>query len=158
MDIFIAIMALLLGLVGVVGSILPIIPGPPIGYIGLLILQLQEQAPFSTKYLVIWSLVVIGITALDYVIPQLGTKKWGGTKYGIWGSTIGLIVGLFFGPVGMIVGPMVGAFLGELYHQKDGDKALRAAFGSFIGFLVGTGLKLVCTVIICYQIVVNGLI
>ncbi len=159
MDIFIAIIALLIGLIGVIGSILPIIPGPPLSYLGLLILQLQETPPFSTRFLIIWLIVVIAITALDYIVPQMGTKKWGGSRYGVWGSTIGLILGLFFfPPFGFIIGPMVGAFVGEMIYQKDKDKAFRAAVGSFIGFLAGTALKLICTLVICYQIVYNGLI
>ncbi len=157
MDIFWAVLAVLLGLIGIIGSFLPVLPGPPISFFGLLILQLQEEAPFSLKYLLIWLVVVIIITALDYVVPLLGTKKWGGSKYGIWGSTIGLVLGLFlFPPFGFIIGPMIGAFVGEVIYQKDRDKAFRAAVGSFIGFLAGTALKFVCTAIILYQIVSNG--
>jgi uncharacterized protein YqgC (DUF456 family) len=106
-------------------------------------LQFKEQSPFSTKFLIIWAVVVIAVTALDYVVPAYGTKKFGGTKYGIWGCTIGLIVGLWMGPIGIILGPFLGALIGELIGGKSSDIAFKAAVGSFVGFLVGTLLKLI---------------
>lgn len=88
--------------------------------------------------------VMVVITALDYFIPMWGTKRFGGTKAGVTGSTIGLIVGLFLGPIGIVVGPFLGALAGELITAPDEFKrALRSATGSFVGFLLGTGLKLI---------------
>jgi uncharacterized protein YqgC (DUF456 family) len=81
---------------------------------------------------------------LDYVIPAWGTKRYGGTKYGVWGSTIGVFVGMFFGAIGIIVGPLVGAIVGELIGGKGQKEALRAGWGSFVGILCGTVLKLIC--------------
>jgi hypothetical protein len=82
---------------------------------------------------------------LDYIIPALGTKKFGGSKYGIIGTTVGLLIGLIFlGPFGIIIGPFIGAFTGELIHDNENsNRALKAAFGSFIGFLFSTGLKFI---------------
>jgi uncharacterized protein YqgC (DUF456 family) len=82
---------------------------------------------------------------LDYIIPALGTKKFGGSKYGIIGTTVGLVVGLIFlGPFGIIIGPFVGAFIGELiYDNENSNRAFKAAIGSFIGFLFSTGLKFI---------------
>lgn len=138
-------------LVGIIGCFLPIIPGPPLSYSGLLVLQFKEQSPFSTRFLIIWALVVVAVTALDYVVPAYGTKKFGGTKYGIWGCTIGLILGFWLGPMGIILGPFLGALIGELIGGKDSNQALKAAFGSFVGFLVGTLLKLiVCGIMAWY--------
>ena len=129
--------------VGLVGCFLPIIPGPPLSYMGLIVLQFKEQSPFSSKFLIVWAVVVVAVTALDYVVPAYGTKKFGGTKYGIWGCTIGLILGLWFGPMGIILGPFLGALIGELIGGKDSNQAFKAALGSFVGFLVGTLLKLI---------------
>lgn len=138
-------------LVGLLGCFLPIIPGPPLSYLGLLALQLKEQAPFSTRFLLIWAGVVLAVSVLDYVVPAYGTKKFGGTSYGIWGCTIGLIIGFWLGPMGIIIGPFLGALIGELIGGKNSDQALKAAFGSFVGFLVGTLLKLiVCGVMLWY--------
>jgi len=133
----------ILMVVGLVGCFLPIIPGPPLSYMGLIALQFKEQSPFSTKFLIILAVVVVAVTALDYVVPAYGTKKFGGTKYGIWGCTIGLIVGLWMGPIGIILGPFLGALIGELMGGKSSDVAFKAAFGSFVGFLAGTLLKLI---------------
>jgi len=96
MDIVWNVMAALLILAGIAGCFLPIIPGPPLGYLGLLILQLQESPPFETTFLLIWAGIILAVSAMDYVIPPLATKKFGGSKQGIWGSTIGLVVGIFF--------------------------------------------------------------
>jgi uncharacterized protein len=153
MDILWIILGGLLMLVGLAGCILPFLPGPPLCYIALLLQQLKEEAPFTSKFLWIWAGVTVAVVVLEYVIPVYGTRKYGGTKYGIWGCTIGLIAGFWFGPVGIIVGPFVGALIGELIGNAQSDQALRAAFGSFIGFLAGVVLKLiVCCVMLYYFI------
>lgn len=133
-------------LAGMIGCFLPVLPGPPLAYFGLLIQQLKSSSPFSTKFLIVFLLITIGITLLDYIIPVYGTKKFGGSKYGVWGSTLGLLIGLFFGPLGIIAGPFIGALIGELLATSDPAQALKAATGSFIGFLAGTFLKLMVCV------------
>jgi uncharacterized protein len=143
MDVFLLVVGCILMLLGLAGCVLPFLPGPPLCYAALLIQQLQTVPPYTTKFLVIWAVVTVVVTALDYVIPVYGTKKYGGTKYGMWGCVIGLIAGIWIGPVGIIIGPFVGAFVGELLANSSSEQALRAAFGSFMGFLVGTLLKLV---------------
>jgi uncharacterized protein len=135
-------------ILGILGCILPVIPGPPIAWLSLLLLQIAEKdpRPFSTQTLVIWGVVTLLVTILDYVVPAWGTKKFGGSKYGTWGSTLGLLIGLFFGPPGIIIGPFAGAVIGELIGGKSTKVALKAGFGSFIGFLAGVLLKLVVAV------------
>ena len=135
-------------LLGIAGCILPIIPGPPIAYISLLLLQITEkdQRPFTRETLILWAIVTVIVTILDYIVPVWGTKKFGGSKYGTWGSTIGLLGGLFFAPPGIILGPFIGAFGGELLGGKNTREAFRAGLGSFIGFLTGVLLKLVVSV------------
>jgi uncharacterized protein len=135
---------------GIAGSILPVLPGPPISFAGMLLLQLTNNPPFTTNQLIFWGVVVAAVTLLDYFIPVWGTKKFGGSKYGTWGSTIGLIFGLFLGPAGIIAGPFLGALIGELIGGKDSQSALKSAFGSFIGFLAGTVVKLVTTIIMAF--------
>lgn len=130
-------------LVGIIGCFLPVLPGPPLAYVGLLIQQLKSSSPFSSRFLIVFLLITIVITVLDYFIPIYGTKKFGGSRFGIWGSTLGLLMGLFFGPIRIIVGPFIGALIGELMATSEPTKAFKAATGSFIGFLAGTFLKLV---------------
>ena len=153
MDIALLILAGLCMLVGLIGCIVPGLPGTPIAYAGLWIAQATERVDFSWQVLLIWGIVTIVVSVLDYVVPALGTKKFGGTRWGVWGSTIGVFVGLFFGAVGVIVGPLVGAILGELLGGKKMAEALRAGWGSFIGLLCGTVLKLICCGLMATQLI-----
>ena len=143
MDIFLLVLAFLFMLIGIIGCIVPGLPGTPIAYVGLWIAQATERVDFSWQFLLIWGIVVIVISVLDYIVPAWGTKQFGGTKWGVWGSTIGVFVGLFFGASGVILGPLVGAIVGELIAGKQLQEAIRAGWGSFIGILFGTILKLV---------------
>ena len=131
---------------GILGCVLPVIPGPPLSYLGLLLLHFTEKYQFSPRFLIIWALITGVVYALDYIIPAWGTKKFGGSKRGVWGSIIGLVIGLFFfPPFGIIIGPFVGAVVGELTVGKDSNAALKSGFGSFLGFLLGTLLKLIAS-------------
>lgn len=143
MEWFWIILGIILLIVGIAGSILPILPGPPIAYAGLIIQQFREPDPFTSKFLWIWAGIVVISLILDYMIPVWGTKKYGGTKYGIWGCAIGFLLAFWMGPLGMIIGPFIGAFAGEMIAGQDSKKSFRAAVGSFAGFLLGTFLKLV---------------
>ncbi len=136
-------------ILGIIGAFLPILPGPITGWVGLLILHFTKAVPQDWTFLGITLFIAVLIYVLDYIIPALGTKKFGGSKYGMYGTTIGLLIGLiFFPPFGIIIGPFVGAFLGELmFDSKDSSRAIKAAFGSFIGFLFSTGLKFITGVI-----------
>lgn len=146
MDIVLIILGVICTVVGILGCFLPIIPGPPISFLGLMLIHWTESVDLDSNTLWLWGFVMAAVTALDYIVPVYGTKKFGGTKRGVWGSTLGLIAGLFFfPPFGIIIGPFVGAFLGEMSASPDSKKALRAAFGSFLGFLVGTLLKLIAS-------------
>ena len=143
MDIVLLVLAFFMMLIGLIGCIVPGLPGTPIAYIGLLIAQATEKIHFSWQFLLIWGVVVVIISVLDYVVPAWGTKHYGGTKWGVWGSTIGVFVGLFFGAMGVIFGPLVGAVIGELISGKQLNDALKAGWGSFVGILFGTILKLI---------------
>ncbi len=145
MDIFLLFLGLFFMILGIIGAFLPVLPGPITGWVGLLLLHLTKVVPQDWTFLGITLAIAIVIYVLDYIIPALGTKKFGGSKYGIYGTTIGLIIGLiFFPPFGIIIGPFVGALIGELmYDSQDSRRALRAAVGSFIGFLFSTGLKFI---------------
>ncbi len=149
MDLAIVVIAFFLILVGLIGSFIPIIPGPITSWIGLLILHQASFMESNFTFLAITFSIAVGIFILDYFIPLIGAKKFGGTKSGIFGATLGLIVGLFFlGPLSIFLGTFLGAFLGELIHDpKNKRTALLAATGSLIGFLTGVFLKFSVTVI-----------
>ena len=144
-DVILIILGSICVFVGIIGCFLPIIPGPPISYFALLLVHWTEKAQLGSTTLLIWAVVTLAVTALDYVVPIWGTKKFGGTKRGAWGSTLGLVVGFFFAPFGIILGPLIGAFLGEMTASPDTQKAMRSAFGSFLGFLAGTLFKIIAS-------------
>lgn len=151
LDSLLVILGVVLMLAGLAGCILPFLPGPPLCFAGLLLQQLKTEPVFSATFLWVWAGITLVVTVLDYVIPVYGTKKFGGTSYGVWGCTIGLIVGFFLGPLGIILGPFIGAFIGEMMANADTHKAFKAALGSFIGFLLGTVVKLVvCGIMVWY--------
>ena len=144
MEVVLLVLAFICLVVGIIGCIVPGLPGTPVAYAGLWIAQATERVDFSWQMLLVWGIVTIVVSVLDYVVPAWGTKQFGGTKYGVWGSTIGVFVGLFAGPWGVILGPLVGAVVGELLGGKAAAEAIRAGWGSFIGLLFGTILKLIC--------------
>lgn len=143
MDLILIIIGAILIVVGFIGAFLPIIPDTPLSYVGLLLLQFTNPTPFSLTFMIIWALVVVVLVIIEHAIPIWGTKQFGGTSWGVWGSVIGLIIGLFFSPVGIIVGPLAGAFIGEIVGGKDRRQAFQAAWGSFLGLLLGTLLNVI---------------
>lgn len=151
MDTILIILGAIAILVGIVGSLLPILPGPPLAWVGLLLLHFSDYGQFTARFLIITGIVTIIITVLDYLIPIWSTRRLGGTKAGQRGAAIGIILGFFIGPFGIVLGPLIGAFVGEmLYKPKDHRRAFKAALGSFAGFLFSTGIKLIWCLLIAW--------
>jgi len=151
MDYLLVILGGIMMIVGILGCLLPVLPGPPLSFAGLLLLHFTSFADFSSTFLITWGCVTILVTVLDYVVPIWGTKKFGGSKYGMWGAGIGLVVGLFFlPPIGMIVGPFAGAIIGEAITGKNASGSFRAGLGSFLGFVAGVGLKLAASIVMTF--------
>jgi uncharacterized protein YqgC (DUF456 family) len=145
-DIAILIFCIILHVVGIIGCVAPVIPGPLVSFVGLWLLDYTRWADFSLTFIVVFLAIAVLVTAIDFIVPVLGTKKFGGTKWGVRGATIGLIVGFFFfPPFGIILGPFIGAFLAEMIEKDDLRKAIRSAWGSLVGFLAGVGLKLMAS-------------
>ncbi|WP_242131370.1 DUF456 domain-containing protein [Aestuariivivens marinum] len=148
MDIFLIFVASLFMVLGIIGSFLPILPGPLTSWVGLLIVHFTEGIPMNTSFLVITLITALLIWVLDYIIPAIGTKRFGGSRLGMIGTTLGLIIGLFTPiPGGIIIGPFLGALVGELINRNDSKIAFKAAFGSFIGFLTSTFIKFIVAII-----------
>jgi len=161
METFIAVAAIILGIIGIIGSIVPGIPGPPISWLGMLFIYAWGAGtnsagdPMSLTLLLVWLGIVIVVSILDYIVPAYFTKVTGGSKYGSWGAIIGLFVGLIVPPVGMIVGSLLGAFIGELiFAAKPPADSVKSALGAFIGFIFGTGLKLITSAVMMFYIVI----
>ena len=157
------IAAVILALIGLVGAVVPGITGTPFSFLALLALSFISGIDYPTRFLVIMGVIGAVVFALDYVVPVWGTKRFGGSKAGVKGSTIGLFVGLFitlFFPIGFIavlLGPFIGAYLGEKSAGTDDHLAWRSAFGSFVGFLFGTGIKIIYA-FVCIFFVVRDLV
>jgi len=156
MDYFLLAIAVVLIIVGLIGCVLPIIPGPPLSFLGLLTLHFTKfgEGEYTTNFLLILALIATVVTVIDFVVPVWGTKKFGGTKAGMWGATIGLIIGMIFlGPLGLIFGPLVGAIIGESIKGANNKDAFKAGLGAFFGFLMGVGLKLAASVYITWHFI-----
>ncbi|MDO1513368.1 DUF456 domain-containing protein [Maribacter confluentis] len=150
MDIVLLVLGFIFMLIGILGSFLPVLPGPPISWIGLLLLYMTKAISMNWTFLGITLAIALIVFALDYIIPAMGTKKFGGTKAGVIGTTIGLVVALIFpilGPFGIIIWPFIGALVGELLNKADKKTATKAAFGSFLGFLTGTFIKFLVAIV-----------
>ena len=152
MEVVLIVLGLIVSLVGVIGCILPVLPGPPLSFIALILLSMARGwQPFSATFLLAMAALTILVTVLDYVVPAAGAKKYGASRMGVWGSVIGMFIGLFvMPPWGMVVGAFVGAVAGELFSGKEGKKALKAGWGVFVGNLVGVGLKLAASIIMLF--------
>ena len=161
MDAIVSILAILAGIIGVAGSILPGLPGTPVSWVGLLLLYIWGNGTnaageeMTLRTLIVWGIVVAVVSVVDYFVPIYFTKVTGGSKYAERGAIVGLIAGIILTPIGMILGSFLGAFLFELYYTRQGSmQALKAAVGSFLGFITGTGLKTIVAVLIMWKIIV----
>lgn len=146
------IVAVICAIIGIIGCVVPILPGVPIVYLGIL-LRYWQGVPYSDTSLVVWAVIAVGVTLLDNFLPAVMTKKFGGSKAATRGSLIGILVGMFFGPLGIIFGPFLGALVGELTHDgSNSARAFKVAFGSFAAFICGTGIKLVAAIYLTLKV------
>ena len=156
MDVVLIILGVLFLIGGIAGCFLPVLPGPPLAFLALIFLQLTDKSPFSTKFLLMWAAIIAVVTLLDFLIPPFTTKRFGGSRYGVIGCTVGIIAGIFlFPPLGIVIFPFIGALIGEFIRGQKRETALRAAFGSFIGFLTGILLKLTVSIVMVYYFFTN---
>lgn len=147
------ILGIVLMIIGIIGCLVPVLPGPPVSFLGLILLHVSRFGQFSSTTLIIMAAITVAVTVLDYIVPVWGTKKFGGSKYGTRGATVGLVIGLFLGPLGIIIGPLAGAVVGELIFRDDIKYAFKAGFGSLLGFLTGIGLKLAASFLMTFYFV-----
>jgi uncharacterized protein YqgC (DUF456 family) len=152
-DYVLVTIGIIIMILGIIGCLVPVLPGPPLSFLGLLLLHFTKFGHFATWTLIIFAGIAVAVSVLDYLVPIWGTKKFGGSKYGTRGAAVGLVVGLFLGPVGIIIGPLIGAFIGEMIFKDDFNYAFKAGFGSLVGFLTGVGLKLAASFVMTFYFV-----
>lgn len=156
METLLIVLGSLFVIAGIIGAFLPMVPGPPLSYIGILILHFSQDGLFSWLFLISWGIVVVITVTLDTLMPAEGARRTGGSRMGIYGAFLGGVFGFFFfPPAGLLFGPIVGAFIGEVIAGKNSDSALRSALGSFVGYLVATGLKVGVAIILAYYFFSN---
>jgi uncharacterized protein YqgC (DUF456 family) len=125
MEIALLVVAFIFLVLGLLGAVVPVLPGPPLGYVGILLLHKSGYASFSMVFLLIWAGIAVAVTVMDYFLPSILAKKFGGSKAAAIGAFLGLLAGIFFfPPFGFIVGSFFGAFFGELIHINN-EKAQR---------------------------------
>jgi len=131
-------------LVGIAGCVLPLLPGPVLIFLGLLVLALLKDffPPLTPTLMIVMAILTVIVTIGDYMIPLWGAKKYGTSKWGIWGSVAGMAIGLLFSPFGMLIGAVIGAVAVEWLVQKEKGKAFKAGWGVIVGSLLGAVLKL----------------
>ena len=149
LSVLLAIVAGILLVVGFIGTFVPVLPGAPLAWAGLLAAYFSSYCEISLAALIVTGVIAVAVSILDNLLPVIMTKKFGGSKAATTGATIGLIVGFFTGPVGIILGPFLGALIGEMIHKNGKTEGVfKAAFGAFMGFLTGTGIKMIC--VLCF--------
>ena len=133
-------------IVAYIGTFYPIIPSVVFMIIGYIVYGLFFSfTELTWLFWVIQLLFVVLLFGADMAANAFGVKKFGGTKAGVWGSTIGLLFGPFIIPVaGILIGPFLGAVLAELIVTREGVKqAIKSGIGSLIGFLTSSVVKII---------------
>lgn len=155
LEIAVIIVGSILIFLGLAGSLLPILPGPPLSFIGLLLLALVRtfSSPLTPTLIIVMGLLTVAAVAADHIIPVWGARRYGASKWGLWGSVTGMVIGIFFSPWGMLLGGLVGAVVAEWLAYRETGQALRAGWGVIVGILLGTVLKLVLSAVMVYYFV-----
>ncbi|RZA16474.1 MAG: DUF456 domain-containing protein [Lysobacteraceae bacterium] len=142
------VIATVLVLVGLAGTVLPALPGVPLVFAGLLVAAWADGFEHvHWAWLVVLGLLTAFSMVIDVWATALGAKRVGASRLAIAGALVGTVAGLFLGPLGLVFGPFAGALAGELLHRRslqghDLGHATRVGFGTWIGILAGTVLKL----------------
>jgi len=148
-EIIILILSIVLMVVGLAGVVLPFVPGVPLVWLGLFIFASATGfKTISLLVVIIFLILTVALTALDFLAPMWGAKKYRASKWGVIGSFLGAIVGIFtLGVWGIIIGPFLGALVGELIAGRGKKQAFKSALGALVGFLVGTLVRLIVVLI-----------
>jgi uncharacterized protein len=148
MDIALYLLSAVLVLIGLAGTILPALPGIPLIFAGLWLAAGLDRY----QHVGAWWLSIIAVLGaigfvVDFVATALGAKRVGASRLAIWGAAIGTLVGIFFGILGLVLGPFVGAVAGELLSGTSVLRSTQVGIGTWLGLLFGTIVKLVISLV-----------
>lgn len=132
-------------IIGLIGCIIPGLPGTPLCWGALLASFFAPLSSTGWPVLVITGVITVAVEIINDFVPSFFTKHAGGSKAGSIGSIVGVFAGVITGQIWAIfLGPFIGAFIGEIIHDHtDKDRALKSALWAFLGFITGSGLKLI---------------
>ena len=152
-EIALSVLALVIFVGGIVSCVLPPLPGPVVAFVGLVVGKFIPSAGIGWVPVAVWGGVVLVVTLADNFFSVAAVKRAGGTKAAIWGGLVGLLVGFFFGPVGILLGPLIGAIIGEYLATQEWRRAIRSGWWSFLGLLFGIAAKVaVCLSMMAYLV------
>lgn len=147
MEIAVWSLTILLSLVGLLGVLVPLLPGTTLILVGMVLHKLLLPESISWGAIigigVIWLVSVI----VDFLGVLLGTKLFGGGKWGMAGAGAGAIIGMFFSLPALILGTIFGAVMAERYvAKKTRRESLVAGAGAAVGFVLSIIGRLACGV------------
>lgn len=136
------VLAVALVIIGLIGVVVPALPGTVLVFAGLLLAAWADDfMRVSVPTIVIVGVIGAASYGVDFVAAALGTRKLGASPRAMVGAGLGTLAGLFFGLPGLILGPFAGAVIGELTTHRDLKRAGRAGLAAWIGFAIGTAIK-----------------
>jgi hypothetical protein len=143
-------------LIGMAGCVLPVIPGPLVAFLSLVIMDLaKDWQAFPMTFLLVMGIIALLLSLLlDYLVSLAGARKYGASRAGLWGSVIGMLIGvIFFPPLGIFLGALVGAVVAEVLVGKKTGQAMRVGWGIFLGNMVGIVIKFAyCLMVLFFYI------
>lgn len=150
------VVASLFFLIGLTGTLLPVLPGAPTIWLGMLIYGfITGFENLGVEFYVLQALLALSVMGVDYLFTAMGSRYFGGSKAAFWGAAGGLLVGLFFFPIGLFIGPFIGAALLELLAHHRTDAALKSGVGASLGFWIALPVKLTLEVIMILWFIVR---
>lgn len=147
MDYLVWALTISLMLLGLIGTIVPILPSTLLILGAVLIhkLLLPETLTWAAFGWITFFFVVSVVA--DIGCTLLGTRLFGGSKWGMAGAGGGAMLGMFFSLPALILGTIFGAMAAEKFAARRSHReTLRAGAGAAFGFVLSTIARLGCAI------------
>lgn len=127
---------------GIAGVVLPVLPGSALLVVGAVLVAWAEGFTRVSWWTVaLCGVIAVAIWVVDFAAGVLGAKAFGASRWAVIGAALGLLVGLFLGLPGIVLGPAVGAIVLEYARDPNFGRAMKAGVGAFLGFVLGSAVK-----------------